>query len=297
MSASHRWPAGHRSDLRRRRRQEAAEGRIPRPRHGACPWRLQSRLLRVAAAAAIGPRSGRRGAPAADPHHPCHLTPDLWRAAGSCRADRAGCAPQLQADCPADARGRARRRQPTPERARHHPPRAREPPGRRPGAARLPGRWPEPAPSGAAAPAAPQSDRPKADGSRISPSCRPRRGSSIWPSCSTPGAVESSARRGLLTAAPPGMDRPLLCGRWAMANHLRAELVLDALEMAIGQRHPRGVVLHSDQGSQYTSVAFGMRCKEAGVRPSPPAPAGAVRFANRMIRLLADHGLRRRCLR
>ena len=62
---------------------------------------------------------------------------------------------------------------------------------------------------------------------------------------------------------------------WAMANHLRAELVLDALEMAIGQRHPRGVVLHSDQGSQYTSLAFGMRCKEAGVRPSPPAPAGA----------------------
>jgi putative transposase len=55
---------------------------------------------------------------------------------------------------------------------------------------------------------------------------------------------------------------------WAMANHLRAELVLDALEMAIGQRHPRGVVLHSDQGSQYTSLAFGMRCKEAGVRPS-----------------------------
>ena len=53
-----------------------------------------------------------------------------------------------------------------------------------------------------------------------------------------------------------------------MANHLRAELVLDALEMAIGQRRPTGVVLHSDQGSQYTSLAFGMRCKEAGVRPS-----------------------------
>ena len=55
---------------------------------------------------------------------------------------------------------------------------------------------------------------------------------------------------------------------WAMANHLRTELVLDALEMTIGQRRPRGVVLHSDQGSQYTSLAFGMRCKEAGVRPS-----------------------------
>jgi len=55
---------------------------------------------------------------------------------------------------------------------------------------------------------------------------------------------------------------------WSMANHLRAELVLDALEMAIGQRRPDGVIHHSDQGSQYTSLAFGNRCKEAGVRPS-----------------------------
>jgi len=55
---------------------------------------------------------------------------------------------------------------------------------------------------------------------------------------------------------------------WSMANHLRAELVLDALEMAVGQRRPREVIHHSDQGSQYTSLAFGKRCKEAGVRPS-----------------------------
>jgi len=55
---------------------------------------------------------------------------------------------------------------------------------------------------------------------------------------------------------------------WSMANHLRTELVLDALEMAIGQRRPDGVIHHSDQGSQYTSLAFGKRCKEAGVRPS-----------------------------
>jgi putative transposase len=55
---------------------------------------------------------------------------------------------------------------------------------------------------------------------------------------------------------------------WAMANHLRAELVLDALEMAVGQRRPHGVIHHSDQGSQYTSLAFGGRCREAGVRPS-----------------------------
>ena len=55
---------------------------------------------------------------------------------------------------------------------------------------------------------------------------------------------------------------------WSMANHLRAELVLDALEMAMGQRQPKNVVHHSDQGSQHTSLAFGKRCSEAGVRPS-----------------------------
>ncbi len=55
---------------------------------------------------------------------------------------------------------------------------------------------------------------------------------------------------------------------WAYATHLRTELVLDALEMAIRQRRPQGVIHHSDQGSQYTSLAFGKRCREAGVRPS-----------------------------
>jgi len=55
---------------------------------------------------------------------------------------------------------------------------------------------------------------------------------------------------------------------WATANHLRTELVLDALDMAVGQRRPRGVIHHSDQGSQYTSLAFGKRCREAGIRPS-----------------------------
>lgn len=55
---------------------------------------------------------------------------------------------------------------------------------------------------------------------------------------------------------------------WSMANHLRAELVIDALAAAIGQRKPADVIHHSDQGSQYTSLAFGRRCAEAGVRPS-----------------------------
>ncbi len=55
---------------------------------------------------------------------------------------------------------------------------------------------------------------------------------------------------------------------WSMANHLRTRLVLDALDMALWQRRPDGVVHHSDQGSQYTSIAFGNRCRNAGVRPS-----------------------------
>lgn len=55
---------------------------------------------------------------------------------------------------------------------------------------------------------------------------------------------------------------------WNMTTHLRTELVLDALQMALHQRKPEDVIHHSDQGCQYTSIAFGLRCKEARVRPS-----------------------------
>ncbi len=55
---------------------------------------------------------------------------------------------------------------------------------------------------------------------------------------------------------------------WAMASHLRTELVLAALDMALAQRRPTDVIHHSDQGCQYTSLAFGRRCRDAGVRPS-----------------------------
>jgi len=55
---------------------------------------------------------------------------------------------------------------------------------------------------------------------------------------------------------------------WAMATHLRTQLVLDALAMAIQQRRPEGVIHHSDQGSQYTSLAFGNRCRQAKIIPS-----------------------------
>ena len=55
---------------------------------------------------------------------------------------------------------------------------------------------------------------------------------------------------------------------WSMATTLHTQVVLDALDMALWQRRPNGVIHHSDQGSQYTSIEFGKRCREAGVRPS-----------------------------
>ncbi len=55
---------------------------------------------------------------------------------------------------------------------------------------------------------------------------------------------------------------------WATANHLKTELVLAALDMAVAQRQPSCVIHHSDRGTQYTSLAFGQRCQQAGVLPS-----------------------------
>ena len=55
---------------------------------------------------------------------------------------------------------------------------------------------------------------------------------------------------------------------WAMDTNMRTELILEALQMAVTQRQPSGVIHHSDRGSQYTSYAFGKRCREAGVMPS-----------------------------
>ncbi len=63
---------------------------------------------------------------------------------------------------------------------------------------------------------------------------------------------------------------------WSMANNLRTALVLDALNMAIYNRRPAaGLIHHSDRGSQYTSVEFGSRLKEAGLLPSMGSVADA----------------------
>lgn len=53
---------------------------------------------------------------------------------------------------------------------------------------------------------------------------------------------------------------------WAMATHLRSELVLDALNMALDQRQPEAVIHRSDQGTQNTSIEAGRRPRERGVR-------------------------------
>ena len=55
---------------------------------------------------------------------------------------------------------------------------------------------------------------------------------------------------------------------WSMAGHMRTELVVSALDMATRSRRPASVIHHSDQGCQYTSLAFGQRCRESGVQQS-----------------------------
>jgi putative transposase len=56
---------------------------------------------------------------------------------------------------------------------------------------------------------------------------------------------------------------------WSMATHLRTELVVDALEMALWRRKPgAGLIHHTDRGAQYTALSFGKRLEEAGIVPS-----------------------------
>ena len=56
---------------------------------------------------------------------------------------------------------------------------------------------------------------------------------------------------------------------WAIADHMRTELVLDALEMALARRRPApGLIWHSDQGSQFVSLAFGQQARAAGIAQS-----------------------------
>jgi putative transposase len=56
---------------------------------------------------------------------------------------------------------------------------------------------------------------------------------------------------------------------WSMADHMRHELVVDALQMAVSRRRPApGLIHHSDQGGQYVSLGFGQECTKAGISRS-----------------------------
>ena len=56
---------------------------------------------------------------------------------------------------------------------------------------------------------------------------------------------------------------------WSMADHMRTELVTDALQMALAHRRPApGLIWHSDQGSQFVSLAFGQQARAAGIAQS-----------------------------
>jgi len=54
---------------------------------------------------------------------------------------------------------------------------------------------------------------------------------------------------------------------WSIADHIRSELVVDALQMAVWRRQPadQQTIAHSDHGSQYTSWVFGRRLRAAGL--------------------------------
>ncbi len=56
---------------------------------------------------------------------------------------------------------------------------------------------------------------------------------------------------------------------WAMAPHMRKELVVEALQMAVKARRPaQGTVCHSDHGGQFISLTFGEACHDAGIAQS-----------------------------
>lgn len=56
---------------------------------------------------------------------------------------------------------------------------------------------------------------------------------------------------------------------WSMADHMRTELVTDALQMALARRRPEhGLIWHSDQGSLFVSLAFGQQARAAGIAQS-----------------------------
>ena len=86
--------------------------------------------------------------------------------------------------------------------------------------------------------------------------------------CSTQPYIPTWAGFGYLAVVLDVFSRKIV--GWAFGQRQTAHLVLSALNMALLTRKPDGVIHHSDQGSQYTSLEFGKRCAQMGVRPSMP---------------------------
>ena len=85
---------------------------------------------------------------------------------------------------------------------------------------------------------------------------------------------------------------------WSMAYHLRTELVVGALEMALWRRKPAaGLVHHSDCGTQYTALSFGKKLEEAGIVPSMGRAGSALdnAISESFISTLKCELLHRRC--
>ncbi|MFC7963052.1 IS3 family transposase [Rhodococcoides kroppenstedtii] len=90
-----------------------------------------------------------------------------------------------------------------------------------------------------------------------------------------------------ITEHPTGTGKVYCCGvldtfsrrivGWSIADHMRTDLVVDALQMALWRRHPdTGTIMHSDRGSQYTSWVFGQRLRTAGLLGSMGRVASSV---------------------
>ena len=72
---------------------------------------------------------------------------------------------------------------------------------------------------------------------------------------------------------------------WAMAPHMRSELVVAALEMAVRRRRPgKGTIHHSDHGGQFIGLAFGQACHDAGIAQSMGAVGSCFDTQFRMLR-------------
>jgi putative transposase len=72
--------------------------------------------------------------------------------------------------------------------------------------------------------------------------------------------IPTSAGFLYLAVVPDTFSRRIV--GWATETHLSTELELQALNLALWQSRPAAVIRHLDHGSQYTSIAFGQRCRE-----------------------------------